>query len=191
MELFDLDQKKIQPKAHTLLIKEFKKIWDRNKDKEFSIKELLFVYYLADYKTVYLSTPPEDRERIIIEDLALKNWTPDTDIKNACLKYEHLQKTTSMRFLKSQMNALEEMITYFNNVDFTERDRKGQPVYKITEITNAMGNSAKLISAIEQLELKVRREISVQDQTRGGSEKSFFEDPADMEKVQGAHVYKD
>lgn len=181
MELFNLDNKKIIPKAHTLHIKEFAQVWNRNKDKELSIKELLFVYYLADYKTSYLSTPPEEREQSIIRDLSLPSkWKPDQNIKEALRKYTELQKTPTMRFLDAQQSALEELITYMKNLDMSEKDKLGKPIHKYSDITKGMSDSARVHEALSKLQEAVRKEISIKDHTRGGSEKSRFEDPEDI-----------
>ncbi len=181
MELFQLNKNKVTPEAHTLLIKEFKAVWDRDKSKEkvLAIQELGYVFFKADYKSMYLSTPPEDREEVIIIDVfgETSKWKPDQVVNDAVNKYKALQKTPTMRFLDAQQKALEELITYMETLDMSERDKSGKPIYKYKDVTSGMADSAKVAEALEKLQDRVRQELSVQGKIRGTGELGSYEDP--------------
>ncbi len=180
MNLFYLENTNVKVQPHTLLIRQFADVYnrDKSKDKSMGVKELAFIYFRSDYKSTYQSLPPDERESVIIEDVFGKesNWVPDQVVLNAVSKYEDLQQVPSMRLVKATRSALEELVEYFNNVDFDKRDSKGQPVYKLTEVTKGMGDTARIIESIEKLEEKVRKELQESIKARGGEASGIFED---------------
>ncbi len=179
MELFEFDRERVVPKPHTLLITEFKKVWDRDKskDKGLALRELAFVFYLMNYKTVYLNTIPEEREQAIISDLFPENsqWVPDELVKVACRKYDEMQVTPAMRFLQSQLYALEQSMGYFNSVDYKKMDTKGKPIYDISSVTNSMSKSAAVLDSLEKISDRVRKELSIRGRIQGGGEAGLYE----------------
>lgn len=172
MELFQFEKNQVTVYPHTLLIKEFKVIWDRNKNKDISIQELAYVYYISDYKTIYLSTPPEERSDIIIDDLGLKNWKPDTIIEVAVIKYTEIQKTPSMRFLDAQRHALEQLMLYFKNIKY-------QNILKPSELSKSMTDTAKMLESMDKIEERIRKELSSKGKTMGDREIGLFEDQSE------------
>ncbi len=172
MELFNFDKNQVTVRPHTLLIKEFKLIWDRDKskNKEFALQELAYVFYIADYKSIYLSTAPEERSAILIDDLNLKNWKPDSVIEDAIKKYADLQKTMSMRFLDSQRQALEQLMLYFKNIKY-------ENISKPSELSKSMTDTAKILESIDKIEERIRKELSSKGKTMGDREIGLFEDP--------------
>ena len=173
MELFKLEKNKVYPRPCTLLVREFKDIWEQ-KDKETALKELGAVYFISDYKSVYNSYSPDDREEVILEDLELKSISPK--VRSAINKYKELQNTATMRYLDSQISALEELILYFKNVNFSERDKFGRPVYKPKEITSSMADASKVVESVEKLKQKVQLEVSELGKIRGGGLQGLYED---------------
>lgn len=176
MELFTQDKDKVIPRSATLLVKEFKAIWDK-KDKEQALKELAFVYYLTDYKSVYMSTDPSERESIIIEDLGLSTkWKQDKLIQDAIKKYKQLQETPTMRLLQSAQEALEQLVQFFKTVNLSERDKSGKPVHKPSDITRAMSETAKVAEALDKLSERVKKELDIKGRVQGGGEVGLYED---------------
>lgn len=171
MRLFIQDKYKVIPSPATLLIREFKNVWEKSKDKELALKELGYVYYLSDYKSVYLSSPPEEREESIILDLELpKGWKPDKAVQEATAKYEELQFVPALRFLKAQRHALEELMKYYNNLEYRK-------IGKPTEVSKAMAESSKVLDSLDKIEERVRKELGSKGRTRGDRELNLFEDP--------------
>lgn len=171
MELFQITKDKVEPKPAALLIKEFKNIWDQD-DKELALKELAIVYYLADYKSIYLSVQPEDREQVVIDDLfgQKSKYKITKPVLDAVKRYEELQETQSMRFLKSQRHALEELMKYFNSIDYR---KIGRP----KEVSSSMTETSKILESLEKIEERVKREISAKGRTKADREIGLFEDP--------------
>lgn len=179
MKLFDLEKNKVVINPAALLIHEFKEVYERDKEpnKSRALKEFGYIYYMGDYKSIYLSVPPDERESVIIEDVFKKEkWTPDVTVKAAVDKYIELQKTPTMRLIKSAFNVLEETINYFNSVDYTERDNRGQPIYKVNDVTKAVSDLGKVTDSLEKLDEKVKKELKETAKARGGAESALFED---------------
>lgn len=178
MELFQLHKNKVTPSPGTLLISEFKILFDRDKseNKTKALNELAFVYYISDYKSVYLSTPPEDREEVLIDDLDLPSiWKPDTVVQNAINKYKDLQKVPTMRLLDAAQDALEQLVQFFKTLKMSDRDRAGKPLHKPSEITKAMSETAKVAESLDKLREKVKRELDTKGKLVGQGELGYFE----------------
>lgn len=180
MNLFKLVRNKIEINPSTLTVKEFKALWlkDTTKTKENAIKEFSYIYFLMDWHSVYQNMPEEDRHETLKEDLDLgETWEPDHLLKLAMAKYEELQQTPTMKYAKSIRKAFWDMVTYFESVSYTERDNKGQPVYRIQDVTKAMADSGKLIDTVKKLEAIVKKEQIESSRVRSGDELNPFEDP--------------
>jgi len=178
MKLFTLSSNYpiISPEA--LLIDDFAKIWnrDKTKDKSVATKELAYVYFLSDYKSIYNTYPSEIKEERIIEDVFKGKFKPDKLVLTAIDKYNELHNTFNMRFLKSARYAAEKSMEYYNNVDYTEKDPKGNFVYKIKEVNASIKDCSGILDALDKLIDKVSKEQQLQEaKQRGGGEGGFFE----------------
>ena len=71
MNLFGLDNGRVTYTPEALTIKEFKDLWDRDKSahKEMAVEDLSYVFYMTDYKSVYMSYDVNAREQKIIQDV--------------------------------------------------------------------------------------------------------------------------
>lgn len=159
-----------------LLIPEFKNIWDRDKskDKSKAYKELIYVYFATDFKSLYLSYIDKD-ERLAEDYMGNEKWKPDQMILKACQKYEELQQTPTMNFLKAARHAMQETENYFLNIDYTERDSKGNPVYKVTEVTKALKDCSGVKDTLDKLLEAVKKEQSNGSRARGDSIGGLYE----------------
>ena len=181
MKLFELSDKNtpvISPEA--LLINEFKELWDSDKDKNKSnaSKILAFVYFFADYNSIYNTYTKDEKQEQLIIDLDLpKDFCIDLDIANAIQKYIRLQETPSMGYLRSVRKAADELKNFFDKVDLSEVDSHGKPIYKPADLTKAISDSAKVIESIDKWEEKVKKEMSLEDEKiYGGGKRGVYED---------------
>ncbi len=106
--MFDLKFGNIIPDPNKLMIPAFSRIWERDKDKTKSVamKELAFIYYMADFKSPYSSIPEDDRAAHIINDIMPLSWKIDIHILAAIEQYKKLSRTPSMDLLESAQEAL-------------------------------------------------------------------------------------
>ena len=178
MNLFSLKKNEVIVEPQTLLIKEFKDIYnaDKSKDKSLATKELAYVYFITDWSSVYMNFQEEERHEAIKEDLQLDpTWEPNHLVKLAIKKYDDLQQTPTMKYAKSIRKSFWDMVSYFDKIDYNERDARKQPVYKIQDVTKAMADAGKLMDSINKIEDTVKREQS-EGRTKGGHDIGLFED---------------
>ena len=171
MKLFQLEAGNVTPTAELLLIPEFKFIYtrDKSKDKAKALNELTYVYFSTDYLSNYVAFTKGIKEERLAEDFlgGVLN-KPDADIIKACKKYDELQQTPTMNFLKAAKSAMQSTQDYFNQIDYSERDGKGNPVYKIKEITSSLKDCSGIKDTIDKLEAAVKKEMTNGSTARGG-----------------------
>lgn len=179
MKLFELQSGKPIITLEALLIPEFKKLYDRDKTKDKSkvFKELSYIYFKTDYKSLYLSYEEDMREELLVKDfIGEKGWKPDKDIILAINKYKDFQKTPSIGFLEDAMMAVNATRKYFREVDYSERDIKGNPVYKVKEVTASLKDCEGVLNTLEKLKKKIEIEQQLSDnKARGGGAGGHFE----------------
>jgi len=163
----------ISPEA--LAIPEFSAIWenDTTKKKEKALKELSYVYFLADYSSVYQAYAKEDRIGQLKSDFNIRKISED--VEKAIKKYTELQNTPIMGFLQSARDAMESMKDYFSKVNFGERDLGGRSVFKPKEVSSCLKDCGGIIDSLEKLEEKAKSELYEKATSKGGSEIGAFE----------------
>ena len=164
MELFILDKNKVLVSPESLLIKEFKDIWDsdKSKEKEKAISELAYIYFKSDYKSIYQAYPEgEIRDNKIKEDIIRdKNWKQSELITIAIKKYEELQETPTLRMLKGARRAANVITSYYENLKDDKIDSR-----TVTSITTSLSKIGEVVDSLDKLEQQIRKE------TKGGKSK--------------------
>ena len=174
MELFTTIDNRLDILPEVLEIKEIKDIWDRDTDKlKLRAKaELLYVYNMCSYKSVYRDYSDDKKEEYVIKAyIGSSDWKPDSKIIAACnyFKEHQYNSSASLQFLESAKSAAEKLMEYFNNINFSQKDARGNPIYKIGEVTKALADSGKILQGIETLRDKEEKEMSLNaSKVRGG-----------------------
>jgi hypothetical protein len=166
MKIFEIINSTPIVTVEALLIPEFKVLADK---KDIGFKELTYVYFASDYKSIYLSYDKDTREeRLKLDFIGDIKYKPSKEVVKAIEKYKELQRTPTMRFLEANQNAMESMGKYYNSIDWKERDEKGKPIYDITKISTSVKQVGGIIDNIEKLKDKVAKEQSMSgDRQRG------------------------
>lgn len=179
MQLFQIQNNQPVITSEALLIPEFSAIWqkDKTKKKEQATKELSYIYFMADYKSVYQAYSEDVMEKQIIKDVfGKKKWKASKDVERAVEKYKELQQTPSMRLLKSFKDAINSLEKYFKNINFEERDTRGNPIYKVSDVTNALQKAGAIIESLDKVENKVKKEMHSENIARGQKDINPFEE---------------
>ena len=153
MNLFFISDNKILPTPETLLIKEFENIWnrDKTKTKDIASKELAYIYFISDYKSIYNNYLSLIKETKIKEDIIQnKDWKPDLLIESAIKKYEELQITPTLRLLNGARKALEEMTRYYEHLKINDRN--------ILASATSLDKLGKIAESFDKLEEKIKKE---------------------------------
>ena len=174
MELLIMVNNEVIPNPHVLQIKEFAAIWnsDKSKDKEEAKRKLSCIVLFCKSNSIYSRYNPEEREVEVAKDVLGTNKF-SKDITLAIAKYNSFKTVTEL-YLESQINAMNKSLDYYNNVDYTERDDKGQPVYKIKEVQSSMKESKGIIATIKDLQEQLKKEQEGESDVRGGVQVGQF-----------------
>jgi len=165
----------IEPKA--LFIPEFKTLYDRDKskDKSMAMKEFAYVYFIADYKSEYNIYGLEKRTMISSEIMGTPNYKPDDIVNDAITRYELIQQTYSMRYLRSVRDTIDSLMKFYDELRFKSKTTNVAS-YDPSLVTKALKEVELILEKIEKWEKKVKGEEDMM-QIRGGGKIGLFEDP--------------
>lgn len=183
-KLFDIEKNRIVPNADVLAIPAIKKIWvrDKTEEKETALKELSYIVFLCDFHSPYRDIREFEKESLIIKDVFKSKWTPDNLVKEAVETYKKLQETPSMRLLNTARSTLDKLSGYFEQIDFSEMDVLGKPVYSAIDLTRNLKEVGNIVKSLVNLERQVRLELE-EHSVRGGSEIMLLEDPDEDDEI--------
>lgn len=167
-----------------LLVKEFAKLWNRDKSKykETANKELTYIWLALDWQSPYSEYNEDDKHKEALIDSGLtKEQFDDPEFRAACRKYRDIQNENwSIKCLKAAQNAMSKFIDYFNNIDPEERDDiTRKPIYKVKDIMNEISQLSALNESLKTLEYQVKKEKEQVSSNRGGEIDGF--QPTDNE----------
>lgn len=162
MSLFTLQEHVLKIDPDTLVIPEFRVLWerDKSKDKAMAYKELSYVYYYADFKSSYQNYTEDDRESKVRDDFIRDSkWRADKDVIAAVAKYEEMQVTPTLRLLQAAKVAVDKLAAYFRESEPEDRN-----------YTSNLDKLGKIVESLDKLEEKVKKEQSTQGRIRGGGD---------------------
>ncbi len=148
------------------------------KKRELAFKELKYIYLFFDGQSPYFQFPEQERHKEALSDSGLTIEEFDDPIfREACKKYDTLQNSsTEMRLLRAAMNAIESQIYYLSNVDLNERDPlTGKPIFKSKDLIAEIKGCKDLINGLRELEIQVKKGMSVESSLRGNTEVGMFD----------------
>lgn len=176
MNLFEYRNWKLEIRPEAFTIKAFKDIIDRDKhkDKNNAIKELAYVYHMADNTSPFSSYLDENRKSAdIIKKLNLDpKWKPDKNIIEAINVYKELDETITSRYLESVSIALSKIDTYFRTFTISE-DTDSADVKRIDDMVKSSINTVKSLRELEKL---VKQDKETNDTLKGGRKKPLYLD---------------
>jgi len=144
----------IEPK--TLWIPEFKAVWeaDRTKKKAKATKEFAYIYFMADYKSEFNIFGLE-KPRIIGEDImGSSEYDPSQLVLDAIKKYEKLQESFSMRYLRSVRDTVNSLMVFYEELRF-KKDQTDMKNFDPTKVTKGLKDVETILSQLEKWEKKI------------------------------------
>lgn len=179
--LFELENNTVKFSPITLTIKEFKKLWsrDRTVEKKQAVAELSYIFFLIDYKSIYRSYDEEERKQRIIEDLVdgSKININDPDLIVAIEKYKELIVTPSIALLDDAECAIFKIRKYFREVDLTQMDDKGKPIYTARDLMANIKSVGDVAESLRKTREQVEKEQNELGRIMGNETIAIFEDP--------------
>lgn len=177
MKLFKYENYEVQVEPEALLLKPFAKLLSKHKkDKEMLKTVFAFIYFFSDTRSDYQIFSEQERIERIKQSLGLKDtWQPDDDIKEA-IEFYNSFKTESALLLEDTRGAISKLREMLKNIDFTEVDDKGKPIYPLNTLTSTIKVIPALVKDLKEAEIAVNSEIQSNAKMRGGQDKKIFED---------------
>lgn len=175
--MFILNKGQVEVEPRALLIPEFKALWDRDtsKTKAKVLKEMAYVYFVADYNSEYNIYGLEKRKVISKEIMDNHLYEPDELVSNAITRYETIQETYSMRYLRSVRETVDSLMKFYDELRFKSKSMNARD-YDPTQVTKGLKEVEIILEKIEKWERKVKGEEDMM-QIRGGGKIGLFEDP--------------
>lgn len=176
MKLFELRDWNliISEEAHGLI--PFKKIIDadKSKDKEQSLKELLYLWFFIDIKSDYMYlTDEKERSSEIIKDVGLdKNWKVSKNLQEAIEFYDKMSTTVSSVILKNSLY----MANTISNKTKTLVEQDNLSISDIEKVGKSLNQMPGIVAALQKLENSVVKEQAEQSSKIGSQNKAMFED---------------
>lgn len=159
---------------------------DKTKSKDTFFKQMSLLYFVYDPRSNYAYITDEKQRIKEVESQegigkreSKKYWTDE--FKEAIKVYKELNKTTSLLLLQDTRVAVDKVREFLRNVDLTETDDRGKPLYTINSVTTAIKQIPQLAKDLAEAERTLAREIEEQSKARGSSEMSLFDSGINME----------
>ena len=179
MKLFKYEGYKITISEEALLLKPFKAIWKRDKslNKEKALSELGFIYFFCDIRSDYQYIVDEEARMASIKEGEgmPEEWTPDSVVLEAMQFYSTF-KSTSALLLEDTRYAVDKLRKLLREIDLTQTDDKGKPIYTLNTITATIKQVPSLVKDLDEAERSIAKEIAQSDKVRGAQSKSIYED---------------
>ena len=170
-----------------LLVKEFSRLWDpeRNKCKEDpsgkerrkAFKEFTFIYLMLDFKSPYFQYLEQEKYDAALIDSGLdKKDLEDPLFSAAYKKYEEIQDSDRiLALIRTAYHTLHKMQVFLDNIDFSDTDEMGKPLYKPKDVIADISSIAKMRIQLQELETEHKKDLAASSKTRGGHDIGFDE----------------
>lgn len=179
IKLFKFEDYNVTIEPEVLLLAPFKKIWDRdkNKDKRVAMQELAYIYFMGDPRSDYqYIIDEEERTKSIKEGQGMPaKWKPDKAVKDALAFYNSF-KPASAGLLEDTRVAVNKLRQLLRDIDLEAVDDKGKPIYTLNTITATIKQIPGLVKDLDAAERTLAKDILAEARARGSQSKGAFED---------------
>ena len=176
VRLFNLDGYEVTVDPEALVLKPFKKIWDRDKTKGKNIakQELAYIYFMGDPRSDYQYIVDEDsRSKEVIQGLGMPiKWKPDTVVNEALIFYVSFKPISAglledtKYFVNNFRKRLKELSDSLSDLDI--KDMK-EALAMIKQIPT-------LSEDLDKAERTLNKDITQDNSARGSQVKAILED---------------
>lgn len=191
MKLFLFDSSKnevVINEPEVLLIKEFAKLWNNERNKTKSDKtgnkktrafrEFTYIWLMLDWTSPYSEYAEQERHQEALKDANLteEEWN-DPDFRAACRKYRELQESSrSMKLIRSAQGMVDKITDYFETLDLQERDQvTGKPIFKTKDVMAELTNVSDIVEQLKTLEYLYKKEQEESSELMGNAEKGWMD----------------
>ena len=179
MRLLKYEGYKVVIDPEILVLKPFRDLWkrDRTKEKERALLEIAFIYFMVDPRSDYQYLTDEgQRKQAIKEGEGLpEKWEPEKVVL-AAMDFYNSFKPTSALLLEDTRYAVDKLRKLLRDIDLTQTDDKGKPIYTLNTITATIKQVPSLVKDLDDAEKAIAKESMVAGKMRGQGEKTIMED---------------
>ena len=174
MNILEYSNYEIIPTQEALLIKPIRKLYnnDKSKTKDKFLQQMAVLYFYVDPRSSYsyILNDADRLDAIIKQEGLPQDFKITSDLKDAIEEYKLHCITTSSLLLQDTKIAIDKVREFLRNVDLTQTDDKGKPVYTINNITSAIKQIPQLAKDVLAAEKAVAKEIEENSRARGGND---------------------
>lgn len=142
------------------------------------IRKLTYMYHMADFNSQFESYSDEAKHTKICT-LILKDdaFEPDEELMRMVQMYrqEQIDESPTLYLYNNAKEALYKFAEYYKSIDFSEKDLKGQPVYRASEVANSLSKVGAMMKAFDDMKERVKKELFTTNNTKGGRAINKFE----------------
>ena len=153
MKLFRYEGYKLHISEEAFVLKPFKELWnrDKTKNKDKALQELAYIYFMCDPRSDYqYIVDEEDRSKAIKEGEGIEpKWKPDNKVIEAMKFYKQF-KPVSALLLEDTRVAVDKLRKLLREMDLTEVDDKGKPIYTLNSITTTIKQIPALVKDLNE-----------------------------------------
>lgn len=179
IRLFKFEGYTLSVEPEVLLLAPFKALWDRDKtsDKRKAMQEFGFIYFMGDPRSDYqYIVDEEERAKEIIKGQGMpKSWKADKAVQRA-LEFYNSFKPSSAGLLEDTRVAINKLRELLRNIDLTQTDDKGKPIYTLNTITATIKQIPGLVKDLDEAERTLSKDIMNEAKARGSQSKALGED---------------
>ncbi len=162
-----------------LTVDVFKKIWerDKSKDKSKAMMDIAYIFWFTDYRSFISDiTDMHEKQKQIIQIIdETEKYRPDDLVEKAIQQYQK-DAPLSLLFLNDVKVAVNELRKYFRELDLSLPDEKGKPIHNAKQVMDSIKSTGDLLEALEKHEIKIKKDLDLNNSVRGGESKGMYED---------------
>lgn len=180
MKLIEFDGTDFKIADEALLVRPVRELFeqDTNPRKEEFWKQISYLWFMCDPRSTYMYLVDEEARaaEIKTQEGFPEEWAPDSLLQEAMTIYRKHTLTTSALMLESLRKGSENIRKFIEDIDLSERDKNGKPIYQVSTYTNTLGQIPELARKISEAEKALAKDFATEDLARGSVEKSAGED---------------
>jgi hypothetical protein len=142
------------------------------------IQKLSFIYHCSDVRSSFEGSDPDKRIetvcKVIIKD---DSFIVTPDMLEVIEMYKEIQENNSaaLALYRGAVDTIYKTVKYFKAVDYEERDGRGNPVYKVSDVMSALAKTSPILKSLDDMKQKVMMEQFTSQKTRNNRQISNFE----------------
>ena len=182
MKLFKYEGYEVRVAAEALVLKPFKRLWDRDKSKtkEKATMELAFLYFFCDPRSDYqYLTDDEIRMDAVLEGIGFdKEWKPDTAV-NAAIEFYKTFDTHAAMLLRVAQEGVEKVREAMHDIEPTDTgEAKKAPITVVKDYLTTLKMIPEVASMLKEADKALNDETEY-GEAKGAVEKTLFDDGLD------------